>query len=90
MENKSKSKSHSKSKTPSSPSISSTSQITREEIDKSIQKPTTKVSHQSDNPPPESPEVEALVHKLQGFSLSLEELEISEGIPQNNFLYLVE
>ena len=76
MANKSKSTGHSKSNLPSSPSsISSTSQITREEIDKSIQTPTTKVSIQSDNTPPESPEVEALVHKLQGLLLSLEESE---------------
>ena len=86
MADKSKFESHSKSTSPSSPSISSTSQITREEIDKSIQTPTTKVSHQSDNLPPESPEVEALVHKLQGFSLSLEESELSEGSVTSQFV----
>ena len=64
MVDKSKSEIHSKSTSPSSPSISSTSQITREEIEKNIQTPTTKVSDQSDNPTPESPEVEALTHKL--------------------------
>ena len=85
MADKSKSESHSKSATLSSPSISSTSQITREEIDKSIQTPTTKFSDQSDNLPPESPEVEALVHKLQGFSLSLEESEISKGSVSSQF-----
>ena len=79
MASKSKSASHSKSTIPSSPSIFSTSQITREEIDKSIQTPTTKVSEKSDNPIPESPEVEALTHKLQGFSLSLEESELFGG-----------
>ena len=79
MVDKSKSESHSKSTSPSSPSISSTYQITREEIDKSIQTPTTKVSDQSDNLNPESLEVEALVHKLQAFSLSLEESELFEG-----------
>ena len=77
MADKSKSESHSKSTSPSSPSISSTSQITREEIEKIIQTPTTKVSHQSDNPTPKSAEVEALVHKIQGFPLSLEESKLS-------------
>ena len=65
MESKSKSIGHSKRNSPSSPSlISSTSQITREEIDRDIQTPTTKVSNQLDNQPPESPEIQDLVHKL--------------------------
>ena len=85
MEDKSKSESHSKSTSPSSPSISSTSQITREEIEKSIQTLTTKVSKQSNNPTPESPKFEALTHKLQGFSLSLEESELSGGSVTSQF-----
>ena len=80
MENKSKSTGHSKSNSPSSPSpISYTSQIFREEIEKNINTPTTKALDLSDNQPPESPEVQALIHKLQGFSLSLEESELSKG-----------
>ena len=87
MVDKSKSTAHSKIISPSSTSsISSTSQITKEEIDKSIQTPTTKVSIQSANQPPESPEFEALVHKFQGFSLSLEESEISEGSVTSQFV----
>ena len=87
MTDKSKSTRHSKSNSPSSPSsISSTSQITREEIDRDIQTPTTKYSNQSDNQPPESPEIQALVHKLQGFSLSLEESETSEGSVTSQFV----
>ena len=62
MASKSQSTGHSKSNSPTSPSsISSTSQIPRQEIDKNIQTPTTKVSNQSDNQPPESPEVQALI-----------------------------
>ena len=87
MADKSKSTGHSKSNSPSSPSsISSTSQITKEEIDRNIQTPTTKVSNQSDNQPLEAPEIQYLVHKLQGFSLSLEESEISEGSVTSQFV----
>ena len=86
MADKSKSESHFKSTSPSSPSISSASQITIEEIEKIIQTPTTKVSEKSDNPIPESPEVEALNHKIQIFSLSLEESELSEGSVTSQFV----
>ena len=87
MVDKSKSTGHYKSNSPSSPSsISSTSQITREEIDKSIQTPTTKVSNQSDNQPYEFDEIRDLVHKIQGFSLSLEESEISKGRVTSQFV----
>ena len=87
MESKYKSTDHSKSNSPSSPSsISSSFQISREEVEKKISTPTTKALDLSDNQPPASHEVQALIHKLQGFSLSLEESELSEGSVTSQFI----
>ena len=87
MASKSKSTGHSKSNSPLSPSsISSSSQISREEIEKNINTPTTKASYLLDNQPFESPEVQALIQKLQGFSLSLEEYELSEGSVTSQYI----
>jgi len=78
---------HSESKTPSlTSSISSELQNPIEGIEKNIQTPTTKISKQSDNQTPESPEVQDLIHKLKGFSLSLDESEISEGSVSSKFV----
>ena len=87
MASKSLSTSHSESKTPSlTSSISSEIQNPREEIAENIQTPTTKISKHSDKQQPESPEVQDLIHKLKGFSLSLEESEISEGSVTSKFV----
>ena len=87
MASKSLSTGHSESKTPSSTSsISSEIQNPREEIAKNIHTPTTKISKYSDKKSPESPEVQDLIHKLKGFSLSLEESEISEGSVSSKFV----
>ena len=78
---------HSESKTPSSTSsISSKLQNPSEEIENNIQTPTTNVSKQSDNQPLESPEVQDLIHKLKGFSVSLDQSEISKGSVTSKFI----
>ena len=78
---------HSERKKPSSnSSISSELPNPREEIEKNIQTPTTRVLKHSDNQPPESPEVQDLIHKLKGFSLSADEFEISEGSVTSKFV----
>ena len=75
MASKSLSTGHSESKTPSSTSS----------ISSKIQN-TTNISKHLDKQSPESPEVQDLIHKLKGFSLSLEESEISEGSVNSKFV----
>ena len=81
MASKSKSIGHSKSKTPSpSPPTSplySKSPISKREVEKKNKTPTTETPKIPYNSSLEPPKVQSLIHKLQGFSISQEESELS-------------
>ena len=83
MVSKSKSTGHSKSKTPSpSPPTSpshSKSPIPRREVKMNNTTPTAKILNTLDNSSLKPPEVQSLIHKLQGFSISQQESELSHG-----------
>ena len=73
---KSKSSSHSKSKipSPSPPTFPSHSKalIPNREVEKNNTTPTAEILNTPDNSSPKPPEVQYLIHKLQGFSISQE------------------
>ena len=76
MVRKSKSICHSKSRTPSPSPLTSPSHskslIFKQEVEKENTRPTIENLNTPDNSSLEPPEVQTLIHKLQGFSISQE------------------
>jgi len=90
MVSKSKSIGHSKSKTPSpSPPTSpshSKSHILKGEVEKKNTTPTKETLNTPDNSSLEPPEVQSLIHKLQGFLISQEEFELFQGSVTSQYI----
>lgn len=81
MASKSKSKNHSKSKSPSTSPLTSPSHSKYLNPKREVGKTTTTTTNTniSDKTTIEPLEVESLIHKLQGFSISLQKYKISQG-----------
>ena len=90
MESKSKSTGHSKSKTPSPSPPTSRSHAKsldpKREVAKKTTKPTAEIPKKPDHSSStEAPEIQSLIHKLQGISLSQEESELSQDSVTSQF-----
>ena len=83
MECKSTSSCHSKSKTPSPSSstshLHSKSPIFELEVEKKNKEHITEIPRKPDHSSLEPPELQNLIHKLQGISISQEEFDLSQG-----------